>query len=159
MIDTKLEGTLIKTKEGLSTYRDYLDSYLDVFNLKAFEYICTPLKDLRGKEVRTSNNNKLTLVDAFVNYLVVGKLHDISRQYYNISNPGKPFPNKLIDVLKENGYKPERLISTLSRLFIESYMSRLLFKINLGDTLVKITKYYATETYKLPTSQIGGLKN
>lgn len=146
MVLKKLEGNILQSYKDLNLYKEYLDSYRTIFKFKTFEYLNTPIKNYIYKGVIPSKN-KLTLLEAYTNYLVVGKLNKLSKLYIHIDVPENGNNRKLIELFKEKNYDIENLIKNLINIFIDSYLEKIKYLLN-QNKLVEITNFYNTTTYK-----------
>lgn len=148
MIKKKLEGTILTGEDQLGIYKEYLDSYKSIFLFKTFSYMSTPVKDLiKNAAYLNPGQRSLSLIEAYTNYLVLGKLHNISNQYFNIGKRATEETTTLLQLLKGKGYDLEKLADNLVKLFSESYIEKIKYHLNKGS-LVEISSDYNTIMYE-----------
>jgi hypothetical protein len=151
MINRDLENSIVQGKQGIAAYREYLDSYTHMFEYLTWKCLNTPLYKVFSLGSTKDLDDTFTLLDAYKNYIAMGKLYEIMSQFWNFGDVHKsPTGNDrfLSDLLKDNGYDLDKLVKDLITKFQDQYIDKIQYTLNQSGSRVKITPLYNTDVYR-----------
>lgn len=155
MIKSHLEGKEITGVKDAKYYREYLNSYKDVFEFYTYSLLSeslTALSTLNHSYYVTNNLTEYTIIDSYKSYLTRGRLFELANSFklykelptdldksdYNVTS--------LMKCLLERGSNPLVLKEYLISSFIDSLMERVIYRLSTPGTSIIISPKYDMET-------------